>query len=97
MEIGMESAIETVFDAPHLATDAEIAALFHNNHTRESIYAWAGQHHDRRVQLIWKLYRLRSDEVGMAQQEARLDDPYYLDEIKYRDTFVDIKTLGIKV
>jgi hypothetical protein len=94
MEIGMESSIETLFDAPHLATEAEIAALFHNNQTRESIYKWAGQHHDRRVQLLWRLYHLRGDEVGMAQQEARLDDPHYLDEIKYRDTFVDITTLS---
>jgi hypothetical protein len=96
-ENGMGITIETIFDVPHLASDAELLALFGSKETHTSLYQWAGQHHDRRVQLLWMLYQLRGDKAGMAAQEARLSDPHYLDEIKYRDTFVDIKTLGIEV
>jgi len=86
--------IESIFDPPHFATDEEMHQLY-SYESREDFLSNGPTTHDNRILYLWELYQLRGDKAGMAAQEARLNDPHYLDEIKYRDTFVDIKTLGI--
>jgi hypothetical protein len=88
--------IESIFDAPHHATEEEFLILFRDAFSsRQDYEQHSSRHHDNRLLYLWELCQLRGDKAGMATQEARLNDPHYLDEIKYRDTFVDIKTLGI--
>jgi hypothetical protein len=90
--------IESIFDAPHHATEEEFVVLFGDAFSSRQDYEQHGsKNHDNRLLHLWRLYQLREDKSGMAVQEARLNDSHYLDEIKYRDTFVDIKTLGIEV
>ncbi|MBL1264308.1 hypothetical protein [Candidatus Methylomicrobium oryzae] len=88
--------IESIFDAPHHATETEFLILFRDAFSSRHDYEQhSSHHHDNRLLHLWELYQLRGNTAGMAAQEARLNDPHYLEEIKYRDTFVDIKTLGI--
>ena len=84
--------IESIFDPPHLATEAEMHALY-SYKDRDDFLNNGPTSHDNRLLYLWELYQLRDDKAGMAAQAARLIDPHYLNEIKYRDTFVDIHTL----
>jgi len=88
--------IENLFDAPHNASENEFKQLFPLSYSsKDDFEKNCSKKHDQRVQYLWMLYELRGDLDGMANQETRLNDPHYLDEIKYRDTFVDISTLKV--
>lgn len=77
--------IESIFDAPHFATDEELHTLHSSFKDRADLEQNGPQSDDNRLLYIWELYRLRGDAAGMAAAEARLQDPSYFDEVRYRD------------
>jgi len=78
--------IESIFAAPHFATDEEMHTLYGDCYKdRADLEKNGPQSDDNRLLYIWELYRLRGDAAGMAAAEARLQDPGYLEEVQCRD------------
>lgn len=83
--------IETLFDPPHNASDAEFHALFPNwvGEKQDFLELEARQTGDARLTVIWNLYQLRGDEAGMRATEARFEDQTIVEmELRYRDVRV---------
>ncbi len=80
--------IETLFDPPHNATDAEIKAMYPHWEAHDLRAYEDSLDGDGRLTGIWNLYRRRGDEAKMRETEARFEDPSIVTmELRYRDVW----------
>jgi hypothetical protein len=80
--------IETLFDPPHNATDAEIKAMYPHWQVKDLHAYEDALSGDDRLIGIWNLYRHRGDEAKMLETEARFEDQSIVTmELRYRDIY----------
>ena len=83
--------VETLFSAPHSATEAEYRRLRSYGSQGKSLEQMTreaeAETHDVRWIAIYDLYDLRGDEAGIAHALAQLEDRALVSELTYRDVF----------
>ena len=83
--------VETLFSAPHGATEDECRRLHPYGSQGKSLEQMVreaeGGTHDVRWTAIYDLYALRGDEVGISHALAQIEDRALASELAYRDVF----------
>lgn len=83
--------VETLFSAPHSATEAEYRRLRSYGSQGKSLEQMTreaeAETHDVRWIAIYDLYGLRGDEAGIAHALAQFEDRALVSELTYRDVF----------